>query len=311
MRLTRVASVVAATAGVTVAAAAAARKVRSGRLISAKGKTSQQRQMDGNLAQFARELEAAPGERQAADEAPSDKRARKLIRRFDEVLQQRLLVERYGEKTAETVRREIREELRRVIPQIPDIGGRANPDTFLLDWTAWALAVYRVLLRHGGNVEDAAQLLHESYRANLLRIPEPLRPALRWYIFSGLRRRQLKRAARRSQDRRYPGDFVYEVIDGDGTTFDYGRDIIECGAVKFLHAQEADELTPYLCEWDYIVAETLGFQLRRTKTLAWGCDRCDFRNTKNGTTSAPWPPHFVERTCGRALTTKPEAVAAP
>lgn len=59
--------------------------------------------------------------------------------------------------------------------------------------------------------------------------------------------------------------------------------------MKYLHAQGADELTPYLCDWDYIMAETVGVQLRRTKTLAWGCDRCDFRMTKNGTTTAPWP----------------------
>ncbi len=75
--------------------------------------------------------------------------------------------------------------------------------------------------------------------------------------------------------------------------------------MKYLHAQGADELTPYLCDWDYIMAETVGVQLRRTKTLAWGCDRCDFHMTKNGTTTAPWPPPFVERTCGLAPSSAP------
>jgi len=42
--------------------------------------------------------------------------------------------------------------------------------------------------------------------------------------------------------------------------------------------------------------------MQRTKTLAWGCDRCDFRYSKHGVTSAGWPPEFVERTCGQAET---------
>ena len=66
--------------------------------------------------------------------------------------------------------------------------------------------------------------------------------------FGRLRRRKLERAARRSQARRYPGDWVFERIDGDGETFDFGIDYTECGIVKYLHAQGADELCPYGCD---------------------------------------------------------------
>jgi hypothetical protein len=111
--------------------------------------------------------------------------------------------------------------------------------------------------------------------------------------------RRLEKAARRSQARRYPGDWVFEVVHGDGESFDFGVDMTECGIVKFFHSQGADEVVPYLCELDYIGAETMGVGLQRTKTLAWGCDRCDFRMTKDATTTAQWPPRFVERTCGQ------------
>jgi hypothetical protein len=80
--------------------------------------------------------------------------------------------------------------------------------------------------------------------------------------------------------------------------------------VKFLHAQGADELRPYLCDTDHVMADVMGVAFRRTKTLARGCDRCDFRYSKNGSTTAPWPPRFVERTCGQAPTTQPESVPA-
>jgi len=42
----------------------------------------------------------------------------------------------------------------------------------------------------------------------------------------------------------------------------------------------------------------MGVGVTRTKTLAWGCDKCDVRFSKHGETAAPWPPGFNERTCG-------------
>jgi hypothetical protein len=154
------------------------------------------------------------------------------------------------------------------------------------------------MVRHGGTVEETGDLLRRVIEGQLGRIPKAVRHAMGRYRFSRAKIRQFERAARRSQARRYPDDWVFEVVDGDGETFDTGVDFTECGIVKFLHAHGADELTPYLCDLDYVGAEAMGYGLRRTKTLAWGCDRCDFRLTRGTATSAPWPPRFVERTCG-------------
>jgi hypothetical protein len=112
------------------------------------------------------------------------------------------------------------------------------------------------------------------------------------------RRSRAEKQARWTQQRRYAGDWLNEIVDGDGRTFDWGIDITECGLVTFLHAQGADDLTPYLCDLDYVMAEAAGVGLTRTKTLAWGCDRCDFRWKIPGETIATWPPTFGERRCG-------------
>ena len=95
---------------------------------------------------------------------------------------------------------------------------------------------------------------------------------------------------------------MLERVEGDGVAFDFGIDMMECGIVKFFDTQGADELVPYLCDVDYVMFEALGIGLRRTKTLAWGCDRCDFRISRTGQTSALWPPRFAERTCGELVT---------
>jgi len=151
-----------------------------------------------------------------------------------------------------------------------------------------------VCSRHGGSVEDTGEWLRRVIRTESERIPKLLRHLMGRYRFSRMRIWQFERAARRSQPRRYPGDRLFEVVEGDGKTFDTGIDHTECGIVRFLDARGANELTPFICHLDYVLAEAMGYGLRRTKTLSGSCDRCDFRLTKGGLTTAPWPSRFVE-----------------
>ena len=234
----------------------------------------------------------------------SSRHTEKLLGKFDRFLKRSnaVLVERYGDEKAAVMRGEMMDEYRRLIPGVPYIGGRRNINDRPMTMAPYALALYRVVVRYGGSVEDAGELLHLSMRSQLDRIPRVLRHAIGRQRFGRLRKRKLEKAARRSQARRYEGDWVFERIEGDGETFDFGIDYTEGGIVKYLDAHEADELGPYLCDLDYVMFEAMGIGLHRTKTLAWGCDRCDFRLSKHGVTSAPWPPEFVERTCGQPQT---------
>jgi hypothetical protein len=231
----------------------------------------------------------------------SSRQAEKLVGKFDQMLKRSgdVLVDVFGEETAAVMRGEMLDEYRRLIPEAPYIGGKRDLYSGSLPLTQRALAANRVMIRHGGTIEDTGELIHRMFKAQMERVPQVIRHGMGRLRFTKLRRWQIERAARWSQARRYPGGFVFERIEGDGKTFDFGIDITECGVVKYLHAQEADELGPYICNIDYVGAEAIGIGLQRTKTLAWGCDRCDFRLSKRGVTSAPWPPEFVERTCGQ------------
>ena len=204
------------------------------------------------------------------------------------------LAERFGASEVALMRREMHDEYRSLIPRVPYVGGRRNRWSSSLTLSAAALAVYRVVVRHGGDAQDAGRVAYDYARGMAGRVPRPLRARM-----LGPRRARAQKQARWTQQRRYPGDWVCEFVDGAGQPFDFGMDITECGIVKFLHAQGADELTPYLCHLDYVLAEAAGSGLTRTKTLAWGCDRCDFRWTIPGKTTATWPPEFAERNCGR------------
>jgi hypothetical protein len=214
------------------------------------------------------------------------------------------LTRRFGVAEATVMRREMLEEYRTLIPQVPYIGGRRNPWNSNLAGAPMALAGYRVVLRHGGSAQDAGEMVVSYAHRMIERVPRRLRSQL-----LGPRRSRAEKEAHWSQQRRYPEDWVAEVVDGTGQPFDFGMDVTECAIVKFMHAQGADEFTPYLCHLDYVMAEAIGTGLTRTQNLAWGCDRCDFRMRAAGTTTAAWPPDFPERTCGRpAASAPPDAI---
>jgi len=229
------------------------------------------------------------------------------LRRFKRFLNRHTdtLTMRFGASEADGMRREMLEEYRPIAPQVPYVGGRRNRYTPALALSAWALAMYRVLLRHGGSVQDAGEILHYYAKSSYERIPTLLRTRM-----LRPRRKRAEKQAKWTQQRRYADDWFNEIVEGDGRTFGWGIDITECGLVKFLHAQGADELAPYLCDLDYVMAEAAGVGLTRTKTLAWGCDSCDFRWTIPGATIATWPPAFVEQRCGLAGNQTPDQAVA-
>jgi hypothetical protein len=216
-------------------------------------------------------------------------RKRKLLKEFDRALDRMrgLFVSRYGEDS-EAMLQEARKEYEALIPHLPYVGGR-QPFTQFLISTAWFLSMYRVLKRRGETVEKVGQLIYQASEAYLQAYPRFLRRFLGFTTFSPRYLRRLKKGALKSRERRYPGDYVYDYVAGDGRTFDYGVDYIECGPVKFLMAQGAPELAPYVCSTDILSSELLGWGLKRTTTLAGGAERCDFRFKRGGETQVAVP----------------------
>jgi hypothetical protein len=158
------------------------------------------------------------------------------------------LIRRYGSDFADAVTVETRREYEALIPELPYIGGKANPLTTNLIEAAWFLALYRVMKARGKSIAAIGKLIEEmvdtwlrAYPSFLLRLVGRLR-FTRWYI------NRLTRQAEISQQRRYSEDWVYTAFRGDGKEFDFGMDYTECGIVKFYKAHSATELIPYMCD---------------------------------------------------------------
>ncbi len=185
----------------------------------------------------------------------------RLLKEFEAVVVpvSDLFTARYGEAEARPLFAEAREVFAGLIPDLPYVGGR-QPFTQFVVATGWFLALYRVLQARGRLVDEAGRLVYEVTEAYLRRYPGVARRLVGHLTFSKL------------------------YVPGDGVTFDYGVDYLECASCKFLARQGAPELAPYLCTVDTIYSELFGWGLMRTKTLAEGGDCCDFRFKRGGPT---------------------------
>lgn len=191
-----------------------------------------------------------------------------------------IAVRHYGERLTDLLAMEARQEFEALIPQLPYIGGGRNPHTPLIVGAAMFLALYRPLKARGRPVEEIGALASEAVETVYGLFPRFLFPLYGRRTFSRHARRRARKRALESQERRYPGDWVYTVVEGDGSTFDWGLDYVECGICKLYHAQRADEFTPYLCRLDFIASAWFEWGLGRTMTLAAGDEKCDFRFTR-------------------------------
>jgi len=184
----------------------------------------------------------------------------------------------YGKDEGEAIVKDAIQRFEVQLPDIPYIGGGKNPFTKVLCKVATKLAMYRALRARGASVEEAARLIHLGEVSFYETVPTRWLMRVRGRLFLTRKGMDLwRRVAATSQERRYPGDWVYEVVEGDGQDFGIGLDCTECGAVKYLDREGAPDYAPYLCWIDYPQFAAMHLRLGRTETIAHGGQRCDFR----------------------------------
>jgi hypothetical protein len=207
---------------------------------------------------------------------------------------EKLLVGRYGRLAANDIMAQTVTAFEQLLPEIPYIGGKVNPMTDTLEQKATLLALYRVLKGRGRPVEEIGELLYRMGEAWVEQYPKFVRQLIGRFYMSGFQRRRSERQALRSQEGVYSADFVTEVVDGEGQDFEWGVNYLECGVVKYFAKEGAEELTPYMCQIDYLLFPAIGINLVRSGTIAQGCAHCDFRFKREGEPTSGWPPPFWE-----------------
>lgn len=215
----------------------------------------------------------------------------KLMREFDKMTRyaQPALDVAFTREDIDQLAKEAHQAFANLIPQLPDIGGKQPFTKFIANTAMW-LAIYRVLDAHGKTPDEAGVLLYRISQSILQAYPLIVVKMFGRNIFSQRYQQELQKRAAESQMRQYPDDYVYTYVEGDGVTFDYGVDYLECGGCKFLEKQGAIGIAPYLCPVDILYSELFGWGLTRTMTIAEGAPKCDFRFKKGGPTRVKVPP---------------------
>jgi hypothetical protein len=205
------------------------------------------------------------------------KRRRRLLRAFDRFARwvAPRLAEQLDAGQVEAVLAAARAEFDRLIPELPYIGGRRNVFTPVMVVNGWLLALHRAMTARGRSARDVIRVCAEvsddffrSAPGRLLRLLGRL--AFTWPVWALLRWQ-----AERSQERRYPEDFVYRVERTDegevALVFD------ECAVNKFYDAQGTPELKPYCNFFDVTYSRVMGMGIDARETIGLGCARCSLR----------------------------------
>ena len=199
------------------------------------------------------------------------------------------LTSRYGHSLTESTLRDARARHQALIPQLPYIGGNENLMTRHLIRSTTGLALYQAMRARGKTAQETGKIIYDAVVESVSHLPPNPPPDLSSeYIVSK------REEARASQEHRYPGDWVWKFIEGDGVTFGYGYDFFECGTQKLYRAHGAGEFLPFYCFLDFVTYRTTGWSFARTKTLSEGHPKCDFRFREGGHTRKDWPPPFLD-----------------
>ncbi len=201
-----------------------------------------------------------------------------------------MLTPRLGQAGAQNVARGARERFSALLPDIPDIGpGNRNAESLLE--AVWLTAITQAMLASpsgGLTHRDAGRLFYDMCAAEMARAPEAEMRAKGKAMFNVVSRAGLAAWARRTQARKYPGDWVATAVAGDGATFDIGYDYSQCGAVLFFRAHGVEKVAPYFCLNDFTMSRAQGTGLTRRHTIGQGDALCDFRYKLDGPVTQSW-----------------------
>ena len=161
------------------------------------------------------------------------------------------------------------------IPFIPEVGAD-NPWLKSLVGVAWLSGVWLQLEKRGWSLPRISLATQKALAAFAQSsLPAEKRSAMGAAMCSP---ELAEKIAARSRERRFPDDWLVEaVLPREGESFDDGYDVFKCPVVQYLEERGLRRFAAWFCRDDYPLHAAMGVRLERTRTLADGADRCDFR----------------------------------
>ena len=197
-------------------------------------------------------------------------------------LAEAMLCERAHLFNIDPIRQEVMDEFEIVLTQTPYVGGAANRMSDFFTRLIGFMAISRVLRRHGVPLSVIGEIERETYKAQLLTVPEAERLASGRQFMSSENQALLRDQATKSDKKpseRVSGGFCLQFrrAGGPGDNFQFGISYKACGFCKFAARHGDKEIVPNICGLDFDAYATRGIHLERTQTLAGGANHCNFR----------------------------------
>ncbi|WP_454018349.1 L-2-amino-thiazoline-4-carboxylic acid hydrolase [Azospirillum sp. Marseille-Q6669] len=193
-------------------------------------------------------------------------------------LAEAMLGEHLHPSSVDGIKREVMDEFAIVLTQMPYVGGTDSRMSDFFMRLLGFMAISRVLRRHGVPLSVIGDIERDTYKAQLLTVPEAERLASGRQFMSPENQAFLREQAEKSRQEQFPEDFVYDFVEpGPGDRFEFGINYKACGFCKFAARHGDKDLLPNICGLDFDAYATRGIHLERTQTLAGGASHCDFR----------------------------------
>ena len=178
----------------------------------------------------------------------------------------------YGEEYARDIVHQSRREFIEIIPQLPYVGGMKNYYTPIIVINGMIIAMYRAMSESGKTAEEVIRIWAEAADDLFAKIPPWLARLGGQALLSRPVVRGFRKQTALSQERRFPEDWVYELVEGED--FDVGFEFSECAVIKLYQAMDTMELAPYCNFVDVTYSHYLGIGLDASETIGMGNARC-------------------------------------
>src|SRR5215213_4225861 len=134
-----------------------------------------------------------------------------------------MLRERAHLADLDKVRQDVMDEFEIVLSQMPYVGGAASRMSDFFMRLMGFMAISRVLRRHGVPLAVIGEIERETYKAQLLTVPEAERLASGRQFMSSENQTLLREQAAKSHREEFPEDFVYDFVEpAPGDNFEFG-----------------------------------------------------------------------------------------
>ena len=179
-----------------------------------------------------------------------------------------------GEEFYERLSHESNKLLLEIIPNIPYVGGKDNMFTIILEVNACIIALYKVMIKNGENLDNIIKIFCETTEKFFQKYPKFILKLIGRYMLSRRFIRKLTNLSNETHQMKYPDNWSFTVRKGNDEEYRWKAKYSQCAVCNFWKAQGLEEFLPYCCFFDVINSKYCNTGIQFESTLGEGSPFC-------------------------------------